>query len=170
MAKKTLNRRSVIAAPEAAPTPAAPEEGINTEPVITETETEAEQSEQALADLEAQKLAEQLAASAAAAAIEAANVAAALKAQVKAAETATLVAEGEAVVKRNLALVEAEKAAARDLITVTVPVKFHLTLDTHDVVQYQPGVQEMPRTHAEHWYAKANGVVVYQKQGEAAKE
>lgn len=48
-----------------------------------------------------------------------------------------------------------------DLVTVTAPKAFTLTLDTHQKVQYGAGIQEMPREHADHWWAIANGVQQY---------
>lgn len=47
------------------------------------------------------------------------------------------------------------------LVTVTVPKAFKLRVDNDVVIDYRAGVQEMPVEHAEHWYAKANGVEVY---------
>ena len=46
-------------------------------------------------------------------------------------------------------------------VTVTSPKAFKLRVDNHVTVDYKAGVQEMPVSHAEHWYSKANGVVVY---------
>jgi len=34
-------------------------------------------------------------------------------------------------------------------------------LDTHQKVPYGSGIQEMPREHADHWWAVANGVQQY---------
>ena len=48
-----------------------------------------------------------------------------------------------------------------DLVTVTVQKAFVLTLDTHQKVPYGSGIQEMPREHADHWWAVANGVQQY---------
>lgn len=48
-------------------------------------------------------------------------------------------------------------------VTVTVPKAFKLRT-THDhIVDYAAGICEMPIEHAEHWYAKANGVTIYKK-------
>ena len=48
-------------------------------------------------------------------------------------------------------------------VTVTAPKAFVLNV-THDVrVEYKAGVQEMPLAHATHWWAKANGVKVYER-------
>ena len=48
--------------------------------------------------------------------------------------------------------------AGEEMVMATVTKAFRLTLDSYREVVYEPGVQEMPRSHAEHWYAKANGV------------
>ena len=48
-----------------------------------------------------------------------------------------------------------------DTVTVTVPKAFNLRLDNHRVIAFPAGVQEMERQHAEHWYSKAWGVVIY---------
>lgn len=51
-----------------------------------------------------------------------------------------------------------ERKKIEDLVSVTVPQRFNLTLDHGVVVEYAAGIQDMPKSHAEHWYAKANGV------------
>jgi len=43
---------------------------------------------------------------------------------------------------------------ADPLVTVRVARGFNLTLDHGPVVRYEQGVQEMPKSHSEHWYAK----------------
>jgi len=48
-----------------------------------------------------------------------------------------------------------------EMVTAIVPKAFHLTLDHHRSVTYEPGTQDMPRDHAEHWFAKAHGVEIY---------
>ncbi len=50
-------------------------------------------------------------------------------------------------------------------VTVTVPKAFNLRTGHGDagLFTYQPGVQEMPLSHADHWYSKANGVKIYEK-------
>jgi hypothetical protein len=53
---------------------------------------------------------------------------------------------------------KAPKREKVDLVSVTVPQAFNLTLDDHSRVRYEMGIQDMPREHAEHFYAKANGV------------
>lgn len=55
------------------------------------------------------------------------------------------------------------ETASEVTVTVTAPKPFTLNW-THDVrFEYKAGVQEMPLAHAEHWWSKANGVVVYKK-------
>lgn len=53
---------------------------------------------------------------------------------------------------------DAAEQAGEELVMATVVKPFRLTLDNYREVVYEPGVQEMPRSHADHWYAKANGV------------
>jgi hypothetical protein len=45
--------------------------------------------------------------------------------------------------------------------TVIVPKSFKLTLDDGAVVHYDEGIGEMPKSHAAHWFSKAQGVKVY---------
>lgn len=55
------------------------------------------------------------------------------------------------------------ETASEVTVTATVPKDFILNV-THDLrVHYKAGVQEMPLDHAEHWWAKANGVKVYKR-------
>ncbi len=56
---------------------------------------------------------------------------------------------------------EVTEVADEVMVTVTVPKAFNLTGNDHVRYSYKAGVQEMRVDHAEHWYAKANGVVVY---------
>lgn len=65
--------------------------------------------------------------------------------------------------------VEAVVAEAVDTVTVTVPKAFKLMLDHFHVKEFKAGVQEMERAHAEHWYSKANGVVIYTKPADPAE-
>lgn len=53
-----------------------------------------------------------------------------------------------------------KKKRAEDLVSVTVPTAFQLTTDDGERVQYQSGIQDMPHSHAHHFYAKANGVEI----------
>jgi len=65
---------------------------------------------------------------------------------------------------------EAEAKAAKkdtpkksgDTVTVTVPKAFKLRLDHNTELKFEAGIQEMDPKVAEHWFAKANGVEVYQ--------
>ena len=55
------------------------------------------------------------------------------------------------------------EVASEVVVTVTVPKAFALNW-THDQhFKYAAGVQEMPLAHATHWWAKANGVQVYER-------
>lgn len=47
-----------------------------------------------------------------------------------------------------------------EIVMVSAPRAFNLTLDNGTVKEYGSGGQRMPRSHAEHWYAKANGVEI----------
>lgn len=46
-------------------------------------------------------------------------------------------------------------------VTAIIPKNFNLTLDDMTVVNYKAGTRDIPVEHAEHWYAKANGVKIY---------
>jgi hypothetical protein len=48
-----------------------------------------------------------------------------------------------------------------DMVTAIIPKSFQLTLDNHAHVSYEAGTQDMPREHAEHWFAVAMGVEIY---------
>ena len=48
-----------------------------------------------------------------------------------------------------------------DMVTAIIPTAFQLTLDNHHHVKYEAGTQDMPRAHAEHWFAVAMGVEIY---------
>jgi hypothetical protein len=55
-------------------------------------------------------------------------------------------------------------AESGEIVTVMIPRDFSLTLDgSHHQVHYKAGTDEMPIEHANHWYAKANGVEIYTK-------
>ena len=47
-----------------------------------------------------------------------------------------------------------------EMVSVTVPRAFILNDDGGVKHNYGPGVQDMPRSHAEHYYAAANGVEI----------
>lgn len=53
-----------------------------------------------------------------------------------------------------------KRRADEDLVSVSVPRAFRLTLDTGAVVEIQPGIQDLPREQAEHPYSAANGVEI----------
>lgn len=76
---------------------------------------------------------------------------------------------GTPAARRRLAdLGSEDKAAAPKSdpkVTVTVPRPFRLHVLTDkgsEIVQYDSGIQEMPKSHAEHDYSIANGVEVVQ--------
>lgn len=50
------------------------------------------------------------------------------------------------------------KVNTEDLVQVTAPKAYVLTLDDHQPVTVHAGVQMMPRYMAEHWWSKAQGV------------
>ena len=56
------------------------------------------------------------------------------------------------------ALAATAKVDVEDLVQVSAPRSFVLTLDDHQPVQVHAGVQMMPRYMAEHWWSKAQGV------------
>lgn len=56
----------------------------------------------------------------------------------------------------------AERLAAADpdkMVTVEIAKSFNLTLDDGREVHYKAGLDEMPLSHATHWFAKAAGGV-----------
>ena len=66
----------------------------------------------------------------------------------------------------------AEAAAAAleedEQIQVNAPRAFTLTRDGQQEIRIRAGVQMMPLADAEHWWSKAQGVVPYSGDGEAA--
>jgi hypothetical protein len=46
-------------------------------------------------------------------------------------------------------------------VVVVVPKQYILNLDHHKSVTYQAGTQRMERSHADHWWSKANGVTIF---------
>lgn len=54
----------------------------------------------------------------------------------------------------------AEQPTEEEVVTVLTPKRYRLTLDNGTVVEYQAGNPTMPRSHAEHFYSKANGVTI----------
>lgn len=73
------------------------------------------------------------------------------------AATARLLAAGG-----NLEAAKLKEPTKREaeLVTAAVPRPLMLTDDNSVVHKYDVGVQDMPRAHAEHWYAKAHGVEI----------
>lgn len=63
--------------------------------------------------------------------------------------------------KSHAEVTEAAKAAASGMVTAVVPKRFELTRDHHVPVIYKAGTQKMPRSDAEHWFAKAQGVTIF---------
>lgn len=50
-----------------------------------------------------------------------------------------------------------------EMLTVVVPSKYTLTREHNKAeVTFMPGVQEMRKSDATHWWSRANGVAVYQ--------
>lgn len=56
---------------------------------------------------------------------------------------------------------QAEALANEERVIVHSPKAFTLTLDGHVDLHVRPGVQEMAKSVAEHWFVKAQGVKVY---------
>lgn len=52
---------------------------------------------------------------------------------------------------------------AEDLVTVLIPRAYNFTQEDHKVVHYKSGIEEMPRSHAEHWFSKGMGVEIVTK-------
>lgn len=82
--------------------------------------------------------------------------------ELRKAEDAKMVAQHQAAATAQQAKRDAEEAAKKDLVDAVIPKRFQLTLDTHETVVYHPGTQPMPRKHAEHPWAKAHGVKIYE--------
>lgn len=57
---------------------------------------------------------------------------------------------------------------AEDAVRVTVPNSFFLRLDNHQLIAIKAGTQRLPRSQAEHTYAKANGVKLLEQTAEDA--
>lgn len=58
--------------------------------------------------------------------------------------------------RRRIADEEPEK-----MVTVKVPKAFKLHHPAGVITHYEPGVQDMPSSHAQHVYSKANGVELF---------
>lgn len=48
--------------------------------------------------------------------------------------------------------------ADKDTVTAIISKAFRLTDDGHRETHYDVGIVDMPRSHADHWYAKSMGV------------
>lgn len=59
-------------------------------------------------------------------------------------------------------MVAGSEEPGEEEVTVTVPKAFKLRIDHHQVYEIKAGIQPMKKHLAESWYAKANGVVIYQ--------
>ncbi len=60
------------------------------------------------------------------------------------------------------AVIEA-RARGEQVVTVMIPKDFTLHADNGVPYQYKAGIDEMPISHANHWWAKqSNGVEIYQ--------
>lgn len=53
---------------------------------------------------------------------------------------------------------EIAKENNESVVQVQVPNAFMLTDDQHRQIEYTPETDRMPKSHAEHWYSKAQGV------------
>lgn len=90
-------------------------------------------------------------------------------------EAAAPAADATVVATVESAVTKVEEASAAvatevlDMVTVTVPRAFKLALDHFHVKDFKAGVQQMERSHAEHWFAKNNGVEIYDPQAKAAE-
>lgn len=49
-----------------------------------------------------------------------------------------------------------------EVVTVVNPKQFTLTVGHGNEVVIPAGTQELPRSYAEHWFSKAQGLVVYE--------
>lgn len=58
--------------------------------------------------------------------------------------------------------------APEDDVRVTVPNSFFLRLDNHQLIAIKAGTPKLPRSQAEHTYAKANGVKLLEQTAEDA--
>lgn len=77
-------------------------------------------------------------------------------------ESARVQAEADARSRQEAeARAQREADEAADKIAVTVPRAFKLNVDNHRVIDYPAGTYGMPRAHADHWWSKANGVILF---------
>jgi hypothetical protein len=52
------------------------------------------------------------------------------------------------------------EANKEDTVLANVEKPFKLTDNNHVVHNYVPGANKMPRSHAEHWFAKVHGTAI----------
>jgi hypothetical protein len=50
------------------------------------------------------------------------------------------------------------RSAGEETIICNVPKSFVLTLETHDRIRFTSGIANVPKSLADHWYVRANGV------------
>ena len=131
-------------------------------PSADDANGDGQEDEAAAAEQAAKDVATEQAAIAEAAAAEAKAAAIKARTDLAAAEEAAANAEYQSQARAKAAVLEAEEKAKLDLVDVVVPKAFNLMLDSHEVIKYADGTYPMPRKHAEHWYAKAHGVRLYQ--------
>lgn len=55
----------------------------------------------------------------------------------------------------------------QDVVIVNVPRAFTLRLDNHTTKDIKAGTQRLPRSQAEHWYSKNNGVTIISQAAQA---
>lgn len=61
-------------------------------------------------------------------------------------------------------------ALGNESVTAIVPKAYVLTRDNGEPISYPPGIVEMPRADAAHWWSKAQGVKEYDPSSKAIKE
>lgn len=90
------------------------------------------------------------------------------KAKAEAEATAKALTEAKAKADAEAAAKAAEAAKAKaeaeqlDMVDAVIPKTFKLVLQDGSEKVYVDGTYPMPRAHAEHWFAKAHGVKLYQ--------
>jgi len=65
-------------------------------------------------------------------------------------------------VRQSSRAVQDAEARGEQVVTVTIPKDFTLMSDSGIPHEYKAGIDEMPVSHANHWWAKAQGVEIYQ--------
>ena len=76
-------------------------------------------------------------------------------------DPAALVESAPPAQQQALQALSSKPTSSEEMVTVVIPKDFTLTLDDQTLHPYPAGVQEMPRSHASHWFSKAQGVVEY---------